>query len=345
MKIALCGSAPSSAPLAPFRDATYEQWSGKTQQFPTPEWADETWEIWGCSPGLWAIMERATRWFELHRWEPGKPWLSPEYVSFMEQFRGKVMTGGPVPQIRNHEVYPIERVEQEFSAYFLHSSLSLMSAMAILQIEDRRKERALERQLPDIHDKTLLEENDKDDVIGYWGVDMAANEEYGDQRSGCHFFILEALRRGIGVYVPPESCILRPKPVYGISEWDHSYIKATQRARELNAKKAQMDAQMQQSAQSAAFLAGAVDNHTYWINTWTNPYGIPAGLVVNHKPGSGLGGGITLPRPFSPPPDNVIDAVDTPPAPVPNFIPTQAPTKRPGFGEAHIKKAGTKRRK
>jgi len=85
----------------------------------------------------------------------------------------QVMTGGPILEIQNHEVYPIERVEAEFSAYFLHSSLSLMSAMAILQIEDRRKARALERQRPYIHDKTLLDENDKDDVIGYWGVDMA----------------------------------------------------------------------------------------------------------------------------------------------------------------------------
>ena len=308
MKIALCGSAPSSAPLAPYRDASYEQWSNRTQQFPTPEFAGEDWEVWGCSPGLWAQGERATRWFETHRWEPGKPWFSPEYVSFLQRFRGKVMTGGPIPEIQNHEVYPIERVEAEFSSYFLHSSLSLMSAMAILQIEDDRNEAGLNFTSQQARQQWLKE---RGDVIGYWGVDMAANEEYHDQRSGCHFFILEAMRRGIGVYVPPESCLLRPKPIYGLSEWDHSYIKATQRARELNAKKAQAEQQIQENMKSANYMAGALSNHDYWINTWTSPYGIPSGLVINHEPGTGLGGGITLPRPFSPPPDAVIDAAST----------------------------------
>lgn len=344
MKIAICGSAPSSAPLAPYRDASYEEWSGRTQQFPTPEFAGEDWEVWGCSPGLWAQGERFTRWFETHRWEPGKPWFSPEYVSFLQRFRGKVMTGGPVPEIQNHEVYPIERVEAEFSSYFLHSSVSLMSAMAILQIEDDRAKTA-----PAVATAEGMAawRQARGDVIGYWGVDMAANDEYGDQRSGCHFFILEAMRRGIGVYVPPESCILRPKPIYGISEWDHSYIKATQRARELNAKKGQAEQALQENMKTANFMAGAVDNHNYWINTWTSPYGIPAGLVIHHEPGTGLGGGITLPRPFSPPPDNVIDAGLSAGAPkakenIPDFIPNPpAPRKkRPGFGEARIKKAG-----
>ena len=292
MKIACCGSAPSSAQLAPFRDASYEEWSNKTQQYPTPDYADHSWEIWGCSPGFWAIMERADVWFETHRWEPGKPWFSPEYVSFLQHFRCAVFTGGQVPEIQNHQVYPIERVEAEFSAYFLHSSLSLMVAMAIMKIEDYRKAHPDE---PDDH------------LIGLWGVDMAANEEYGDQRSGCHFFILEAMRRGIKVYVPPESCLLRPKPVYGISEWDHNYIKATQRAREINQRRGQAEQTAAEAAKSATFLAGAIDNHNYWINTWTSPYGIPSGLVINHEPGSGLGGGVTMQRPFSPPPDNVIE--------------------------------------
>jgi hypothetical protein len=189
-------------------------------------------------------------------------------------------------------------VEEAFSAYFLHSSLSLMAAIAILTIEDLRQARK----------RGEAAGSDDEDIIGFWGVDMAANEEYGDQRSGCHFFILEAMRRGIKVYVPPESCLLRPKPVYGISEWDHNYIKATARARELIARRGQLEQQAAEAAKSAHFLAGALDNHNYWINTWTSPFGIPSGLVVNHEPGTGLGGGITLHRPFSPPPDSVIEA-------------------------------------
>jgi hypothetical protein len=340
MKIALCGSAPSSARLAPYRDASYEEWSNKTQQFPTPQYAGETWEVWGCSPGLWATAERASRWFETHRWEPGAPWFSPEYVSFLMRFRGIVYTGGPVPEIQNHQVYPIERVEEVFSAYFLHSSLSLMAAMAILEIEDDRAKTAPKAATQEQYDAWLKE---RGDVIGLWGVDMAANEEYGDQRSGCHFFILEALRRRIGIFVPPESCILRPKPVYGISEWDHSYIKATQRARELNARKGQTEQQNAELARQAQFLAGALDNHNYWINTWTSPYGIPAGLVINHQPGTGLGSGVTLNRPFSPGPNDVIDA-ETPMAVVGTGTSTaaaettDAARKQAGIGKPKAKR-------
>ena len=268
---------------------------------------DDTWQIWGCSPGAWAVVPRADRWFETHRWEPGQTWFSPQYIEFLAQFRGPVYTGGVINEIPNHVVYPVERVEAEFSAYFLHSSLSLMMAMAILEIDDDRKARKehnakIQRGEFELKAGAIcgeIADNDADDVIGLFGVDMAANEEYGDQRSGCHFFILEALRRGIGIYVPPESCLLRPKPIYGISEWNHDYIKATQRAREINGRIQAAQAQTNEATMQGQFLRGALDNHTYWINTWTSPYGIPAGAVIRQTPGSGLGGGVTLNRPMT----------------------------------------------
>lgn len=231
------------------------------------------------------MVPRSDRWFEVHRWEPGKAWFSPEYTQFLREYRGPVYTGGPIPEITNHVVYPIERVEAEFSAYFLHSSLSLMLAVAILEIEDFRKANP---EAPDDH------------TIGMWGVDMAANEEYADQKDGCIFFALEALRRGIKFYVPPESCLLRPKPIYGLSEWNQDYIKCTQRARELNMRREAAVQQRAAAEHQLTMLGGAIDDMNYFINTWTNPYGIPAGVYVSQDKGSGLGGGITLPRPDAP---------------------------------------------
>lgn len=283
MKIALVGSAPSSVHLAPYQDASYSIFlQGKPDPaYPASEHIDDTWEIWGVSPGVFGIAPRATRWFEVHRWEPGKTWFSPEYCQFLREFRGPVYTGGVIPEIPNYVLYPVERVEEEFSAYFLHSSLSLMMAVAILEIQDAKASRSSIDQ--------------QEDTIGLWGVDMAANEEYGDQRSGCHFFILEALRRGIQVYVPPESCLLRAKPIYGISEWDHSYIKATARSREFNQRREVYQRQAAEAQTHLASLAGAVDNLNYFVNTWMSPYGLPAGVKLSHRPGSGLGGGVTMP--------------------------------------------------
>lgn len=309
----MIGSAPSSVNLAPFKDASYDRYLGgkPPPQYPPSDFIDDTWQIWGCSPGAWAVVPRADRWFEVHRWEPGQTWFSPEYTGFLCQFRGPVYVGGDIPVIQNQTPYPIERVEAEFSAYFLHSSLSLMLALAILEIEETRVARRAIRAarhgakpgdpvIASMPAGASLEEtdaNDSDDTIGLWGVDMAATEEYGDQRAGCQFFILEALRRGITVYVPPESCLLRPKPVYGLSEWTHDYIKSTARMRELNQRKQTAQATLAEASNQLTFLNGATDNLNYFINTWTSPYGIPAGVRVRQDPGTGLGGGMTLRRP------------------------------------------------
>lgn len=269
MKIALIGSAPSSIHLAPYKDASYQQFmGGKTQiQPPTPH-IDEDWRIWACSPGAYGQVQRCDAWFELHRWEPGQPWFSPEYVQFMRQFKGPVYTGGVVDELPQHVVFPIKEVEAEFSSYFLTSSLSMMFALAILQckqVDDQR---------------TALELDKEQHTIGMWGVDMAATEEYGYQRAGCQFFILEALRRGVTVFIPPESDILRPMPVYGMCEWDHQWIKSTARLRELQQRQQQHDMQVQQGQQGLMFMKGAIENQRYTMDTWTSPYGMQSGQYL-----------------------------------------------------------------
>ena len=272
MKIALIGSAPSSVGLAPFRDKSYDSYLGSKPQPkypPSPHIGDE-WAIWACSPGAYGHLQRCDAFFELHRWEPGAPWFSPEYVQFIRDFRGPVYVGAPIPDIPNHVVYPIERVEKEFSPYFLTSSLSQMCAIAILKIMDYRAAHP--------------EHDPKEDVIGFFGVDMAATEEYGYQRAGCQHFIKEALDRGIGIYVPPESDLLRPMPVYGLCEWQHNYIKLTARSRELTGRLNAAQQKRAEAEREISFFQGAVDDLTYMANTWTSPYGLPAGQVIRKAP-------------------------------------------------------------
>ncbi len=269
MKIALLGSAPSSVGLAPFRDQSYQAYmGGKTQIQPMAPFIDDKWSIWACSPGCYGRIERCDVFFELHRWEPGQPWFSPEYCQWLRQFKGPVYTGGEVAELPTHRVYPIAAIEGEFSSYFLTSSLSLMFALAIYQLAQYDEQR--------VRDNLPKEQH----TIGMWGVDMAANDEYAYQRPGCQFFILEALRRGIEVYVPPESDLLRPMPVYGMCEWDHNWIKATARMRELDAQEANQQQQAHNASQSLAFFKGARENQKYNMDTWTSPYGLPAGQFI-----------------------------------------------------------------
>lgn len=295
MKIAVLGSASSSLPKAPFQNQESADWAqGRSPSVARAHaQVPGEWDIWGCSPGCWAVAPRATRWFEVHRWEPGQPWFQEPYCNFLRDFRGPVYTGGTIPEIKNHVVYPIDRMEEKFSSYFMTSSIALMIALAIDEIEQIRAARAGKAQLPKFVDQAELTKTDEDDLIGLWGIDMAAAEEYGYQRPGCQFFILEAMRRGIGVFIPPESDLMRPKPVYGISEWDHNYIKLTSRARELNAVSQQFQGQLQEAQQRLIGLQVEQGALNSFVDTWTSPYGMPHGMVIRQAPGTGLGSGIT----------------------------------------------------
>lgn len=314
MKIAVMGSAGSSIGKAPFINERYRQWvEGKLPDIAVAhDYVPGEWDIWGCSPGCWGVIPRATRWFEVHRWENNVPWFMPEYRAFLRAFPGPVYTGGTVPEIKNHVVYPIDMIEEKFSSYNLTSSIALMLALAIDTIERVRAARQIHkankvRQAaglptlaidvpPDMTREYLqgeLEKDDSDDIIGCWGVDMAAGEEYSYQRPGCQNLLLEAGRRGIGVYLPPESDLMRPMPVYGISEWDHNYIRLTQRAKELSAAAERAQAAIAEATPQLQSVLGQQRALESFVMTWTSPYGMQHGLVNRQAPGTGLGSGIT----------------------------------------------------
>lgn len=257
MRIALIGSAPSSVAKGPYKDASFAAFSGAKPQLEQHQFphTGENWQIWGCSPGAYGQVERADRWFELHRWEPGMAWFSPEYVQWLKAFKGPVYTTEVIPEVPNSVRIPREMLAAEFGIYFWTSSLSFMFALAILdiQIDRLNNPRAADAE---------------PDEIGLWGVDMAATEEYGYQRAGCQFFMVEAQRRGIRVVIPPESDLARPMPMYGVSEWSHAHIKIMQRRRELASRLQDAEQRHAQAAQEAMFLKGAIDDMEYMAKTW-----------------------------------------------------------------------------
>lgn len=245
MKIALIGSAPSSIRLAPY--------------------GDPTWRIWGCSPGVYSIAARTDAWFELHRWEPGvigrpdtqKPWFSPEYVAWMAK-HPLVYMHSPVPEIPGSRALPVQALIERYGSYFFTSSIAWMFALALEEIRAERQAAAAAGQ------------PQPEAAIGMYGIDMAANEEYGDQRTGCQFFATLANQMGVTLVVPPESDLLMPKPLYGIGESNHIAIKMTERRRELTARIAQAEATMQAARDQMFFLKGALDDMDYMWNTWTH---------------------------------------------------------------------------
>ncbi len=229
MKIALVGSAPSSFELAPFDE--------------------EEWTIWGCSPGSHPFLRRLDAFYELHRW--GDASLGPEYRQWLAAQQCPVYMIEPRPEVPTSVAFPKAELLAKYPGLarsFFTSSVAWMLALAIEQGPEE---------------------------IGLWGIDMAATEEYGLQKPGCHFFIMEAEKRGIRITVPPESDLLRPVALYGMNDTPMA-LKIAVRRRELGTRIAeaeqrvqQLDRQFQEAMREKCFLLGALDDLTYFEQTWS----------------------------------------------------------------------------
>jgi hypothetical protein len=299
------GASIFSRPPAPRR--TSSTWSAPAAASRTAT-CRATGRSGAARPAAGRSRRAPTRWFEVHRWEPAVPWFSPEYVQVPAQLQGPGLHRRPRPRDPEPRRLP-DRPHRGEVLQLLHD----LEPRADAGARDRRDRADAKRGAP-IASTSLrgeldagvpctpracralpssfeaeLEKPDEDDVIGLWGVDMAAAEEYAYQRPGCQFFVLEAMRRGIGVYLPPESDLMRPMPVYGISEWDHNYIKLTSRARELNARRSACRQQQADARSRSPACRARCTRSRHFVQHLDEPvrdaarHGDPAGR--GHRPG------------------------------------------------------------
>jgi len=279
MKIAVLGSAPSSLKQAPF--------------------GDPTWAIWACSPGAYPVLGRVDEFFELHRWEPGvigkadtqKPWFTPEYVAWLGmQKRVWVADTDALKALPNAAELPWRELVTRYGHYCWTSTISYMLAMAIDTIIAGRAQRT----------------EPEEDVIGLWGVDMAANEElYTGQRWAAQWLLQVAVGLGIKFVVPPESDLCTPPPMYGVSESSHRHIKLTARQRELQGRLAQAQATAAEAQKHVAFLTGALDDADYHMKMWLHE-GDTLAFDFSKFPALGQHGGAAVPTAPEAPPGEVI---------------------------------------
>lgn len=272
MKIAILGSAPSSLHKAPF--------------------GDMSWKIWACSPGAYPRLTRIDEFFEVHRWEPGvvgkpetqKPWFSPEYVQWLKTVPPTVWVSDPdaLKDIGAPRAKPLPWMDlcEKYGHYVWTSTVSYMLAMAIDRIMAARAERAAAAEAERVTEEARIAAGgepitngagvaQEPDCIGLWGVDMAANEElYTSQRAACQFFLQVITGLEIEIFLPPESDLQTPPPMYGVSEISHRAIKWTERKRELEGRLAYVKQQENQAARIGAHLEGAIDDLDYHMKMW-----------------------------------------------------------------------------
>jgi len=201
---------------------------------------DESWEIWACSPAGMPLV-RVNQWFELHRYIRGAVSFPEEYCDFLAKFEGPVWVAKDTPEIPTAELFPWEELVQKYSPYFFTSTIAWMLAMAI--------------EMNPSH-------------IAMFGVDMGAEEEYKDQKIGCHFFALQAQMKGIDVSVPPESSLFCPAPLYGICQSQHGWIKQTTKIVEYNNRINEARMLVEKGTQEVQYLSGAKADADYQMNHW-----------------------------------------------------------------------------
>jgi hypothetical protein len=207
---------------------------------------DPEWTIWGCSPGGRHYLRRLDAWFEVHRWSDA----DPEYNEWLRGLKCPVYLTDRRDDVPASLAYPQDEILAKYPGLarsFFTSSLAWMLALAIEQ---------------------------KADEIGLWGVDMAASEEYAHQKPGCHFFMLEAERRGIKLTVPPESDLLRPVAMYGFDA-SAKKVKFAARRQELEQRLAEveqrcavLDREFNNATRDKFFILGALDDMRYHEQTW-----------------------------------------------------------------------------
>jgi hypothetical protein len=205
---------------------------------------DVTWEIWGCSPQNYSAP-RVDAWFELHNLDRKMVPGNEPYLQAITK-HPRVYLAAADHRIPQGLIYPKDEVYKffgnpQFLDSFMQSQVSYMLALAIMQ---------------------------KPETIGLWGIDMAAGDEYATQRPGCHFFFIEAEKRGIEIVAPPQSDILEALPPYGYKEFNPMYWRSKARKMELRQSIEEANQRLHMAQKEIDLKEGAFQNEVYISNTY-----------------------------------------------------------------------------
>lgn len=227
-KVAIVGFADSSieevAPL--FDDPDFEIWPLNQLYMKFP-----------------AIIEHATRWFQIHsrksydhaiRDHKHSEWLGlqrafPIYMQDIEE---------DIPMSCK---FPMKSVMSGCESDYFTNSISWMIALAIYE------------EFKEIH---------------IYGVDMAQADEYVEQRPSVEYFIGLARGRGIKVYFPDNCDLCKAFWLYPFEDDVVFESKIRNRVQELRGRAQQLAGQEQGARDQRMQLLGAADNMAYIRSNW-----------------------------------------------------------------------------
>lgn len=176
---------------------------------------DESWDVWALAFHLEGIP-RADLLFEIH--EPNTMQWTESYKSLLKELALKVGLVMAPRAAKKFKAIPYPKGQARAllgGQAALNSSVSMMLAMAILK---------------------------KPEEIGLWGVDLADDEEYFEQRPIVTGWIMVAMSRGIKITLPDACPILKEGAGYGTKSFNALSWQSGQDSYERMLLKMQADA-------------------------------------------------------------------------------------------------------
>jgi len=154
---------------------------------------DSTFEVWGCNEIGRVLPGRYTAHFQLHRFET----LKPDQVDWLRRRLEPVHLIERRAEIPASVAYPLDSVVARFGRYFA-STPAYMMALGILQAFERIELYGVD--------------------MGSWRKRLANPDRHGYQRANMEYLIGFARGRGIDVWVPDESALLKRERLYGFED-------------------------------------------------------------------------------------------------------------------------------
>ena len=196
---------------------------------------DPEWSIWGVNQ-LYRHIPRADRWFEIHKdpfWDQVK---DSDYIGWMKRIPFPIYMVDAHDEIPQSLAYPIQDViGMTGGRDYFTSSIAFMIALAI---REQFQELAL------------------------YGIDLADDSEYFDQRPCAEYWLGVAAGHGMKVSIHHRSALLKQYFRYGYETQTADTLSMQEIKKRLHLiHEAQKKKQIEQ-----AHLAGAEEEAKFWVN-------------------------------------------------------------------------------
>jgi len=205
---------------------------------------DSEFEIWGLNE-LYQLIPRADKWFEIHC--PGgqlhNSRRNPQHKKWLQSCKMPIYMTQKIPDIPASVAYPIKEITALFGKYFTNS-ISYMIALALYE------------GFPEMH---------------VYGVDMALQKEYREQKPSCEWFLGMAAILCDKLAIPFESDLLKAHYLYGFQDSSPMARKFRDKIEELKSKERNAIGTLEEVKAGINKLQGAIQVTDYFLNNHTNP--------------------------------------------------------------------------